>query len=348
MRSPRQEDILNTDPNDWSLYGFDPVKALPIVFGALVLVSALGHAYQTFIKYKWYKFGYFMLWGSTVWIGGFVMRAISYWDVQNVDAYISQLVLILAGPPIYAAAEYFVLGQLLHYLPYHSPLHPGRVVSTFLMIGAAVEGLSAAGAASSSSKKQKSIENGTKLIEASLILQAIVEILFSSMVAQFHYRCKKAGTLPRKVHVLCLMLYATSMLITVRCIFRVAETFEGASCETFNCGTIAQHEWLFWVFEVAVMVLYIYMLNILHPGQFLPREARRKTNRNCERIYLDPDGKTERMGPGWVDNRSFWVTVWDPFDFAQYFNGQAAKEDFWEKEWPTVEEKRAEPNKEAV
>ena len=234
-----------------------------------------------------------------------------------------------------------MLGQLLHYLPYHAPLHPGRVVSTFLIIGGAVEGLSAAGAARSSSKTEKGIRSGTQLIEASLILQAVVEIAFSSLVVLFHYRCKQAGTLPRKVHVLCLTLYATSLLILVRCIFRVAETFQKASCETFHCGTIARHEWLFWVFEVAVMVVYIYMLNILHPGQFLPREARRNTNRNCERVFLDRDGTTERVGPGWVDNRSFWATVWDPFDFNQHFNGKSGKENFWEKEWPTVDEKRA-------
>lgn len=70
-----------------------------------------------------------MVWATSVWIAGFVCRSISVYNVQSVNIFIAQFVLIIVGPPLYAAAEYFILGRLIAYLPYYASIHPGRVVS---------------------------------------------------------------------------------------------------------------------------------------------------------------------------------------------------------------------------
>lgn len=61
------------------------------------------------------------------------------------------------------------------------------------------------------------------------------------------------------------------------------------------------------------------MLNVMHPGRLLPRDAR---------VYLGTDGVTELKGPGWRDPRKWWWQLMDPFDFV----GCCRREerfDFW-------------------
>lgn len=49
---------------------------------------------------------FFMVWAGTVFTAGWVMRIVSSYHTSNLNFYISQSVLIIAGPPIYSAAEY--------------------------------------------------------------------------------------------------------------------------------------------------------------------------------------------------------------------------------------------------
>ena len=49
--------------------------------------------------------------------------------------------------PLYELSNYFMLSRILYYVPYHSPLHPGRVLTTFGAISMVVEALNGNGAA---------------------------------------------------------------------------------------------------------------------------------------------------------------------------------------------------------
>jgi hypothetical protein len=234
--------------------------------------------------------------------------------------YIAQTILIYAGPPVYAAAEYNVLGRLMQYLPMHSPMHPSRVLYFFIYLGALVEGLTGAGAGKLSGSKPGSSQylSGGNLIAASIVLQGAVECIFMSMVALVHYRCAKSGMLAKNVKIVCMTLYGTSTLILLRCIFRAVEAFTSytATCNGV-CNSVARNEWYLYAFEAAPMVLYTYWLNFIHPGRFIPVD---------KNIYLDYDGKTERMGPGWVDDRPAWQTFVDPFNVKKDRRGRG---EFW-------------------
>lgn len=131
-RRPSYSDKMASD-NDWSLYPYNPNKPAPIVFAVLLSIILGYQIYQSFFRYKWKKFGAMMVWASSVWISGFVCRAYSVYHVQEVNIFIAQFVLIIVGPPLYAAAEYFILGRLMAYLPYHAPIHPGRVRELYLL-----------------------------------------------------------------------------------------------------------------------------------------------------------------------------------------------------------------------
>lgn len=269
---------------------------------------------------------------------GWILRCISSFSTSNLNLYIAQTVFILAGPPIYAAAEYNILGRLMHYVPMHAPLHPGRVLYFFIYVGAAVESLTAAGASmiatNSKDPTSSSFRTGGTLISISLVLQAAVECLFMTLVALIHYRSVRARMFTPNIRNLCIMLYGTSTLILFRCIFRAIESFSTQTSDD-SCAGICRaavyQEWYLYVFEAVPMVVYTYWLNIVHPGRLLPSQSNR---------YLDPDGRTERIGPGWIDRRSQLETFIDLFDLVGVLKGQPHHEKFWlsSRNWPAVED----------
>jgi len=276
-----------------------------------------------------------MTWATSVWVGGFVCRSISVYNVQNVNLFIAQFVLIIIGPPLYAAAEYFILGRLMAYFPYHAPIHPGRVLSTFLILSAIVESLTANGAANSAGtgRTPSQVRSGRDCIKAALILQCFIEATFFSLVAFLHHRCKRAGHFTSKVRPVFYVLYITSAMMLVRCIVRVVEAFEASGCVAQKakpyCGTIDKHEIFLWIFEIANITLFIILLAIFHPGKYLPRSSE---------IFLDPrDVTIERVGPGYskVDKRPLLVTVLDPFNIYGILTGKGmANLSFWDEDQP--------------
>ena len=219
----------------------------------------------------------------------------------------------------------------------HAPLNPSRVVYFFVYLGALVEALTGAGAgrmAASTPGTDRYVSGGT-LIAVAVVLQGGVEIVFVAMVVLMHQWCVKSGMLAWNVKVVCVTLYGCSMLVLVRCVFRAVEAFTmyTRDCGGVYCGSLARHEWYLYVFEATPMVLYTYWLNLVHPGSFLPRERKR---------YLDLDGRTERMGPGWVDGRPVWKTFVDPFNTLDDDRAGGQHTKFWlePRKWAVCEDGR--------
>lgn len=78
------------------------------------------------------------------------------------------------------------------------------------------------------------------------------------------------------------------------------------------------------------MIINTVMFNIVHPMTILP---------NSNKVYLATDGCTERMGPGWMDKRNFFLTLIDPFDLIGLLKKNDDKKvKFWERdeEFPIV------------
>jgi hypothetical protein len=224
--------------------------------------------------------------------------------------------ILIAGRPIYAAADYLILTRSLYYIPYLSPIHPGRVVSTFIGVDAVIEALTGNGAAKLANSKLSptEIRVGRDMIRASLVLQAILSLFFVALAVWFHRRCYKAGVATSRLRTVMIVLYVSSALIFTRSVYRTVEFFEGL-------GYLFRTEPFFWVFEASLMSINSIMLNIWHPARYLP---------SSNKCYLSRDGVTERMGPGWVDKRPFIVTVIDPFGIVGLIKRKDKKTAFWD------------------
>ena len=258
-----------------------------------------------------------MPWAALILTTGFALREYGAFHYDNLDILIANTVLIMSGPPVYALINYMVLGRLLHYVPYLSPMHPGRVMTTFLAADFLCELLIANGAQRMVNTRLSNAERdaGAIMVKVALLLQAMLFVLFICLGLTFQRRCKKAKVLTKPLRTVLLVMYVSCAIVTARCIYRIVEFFQGYT------GYVYTHEVFFWVFEASIMFFNTAMLNVFHPGRYLPRS---------NKVFLAQDGVTELQGPGWEDNRNFLVTIIDPFDFYGLATGRDKKTRFWE------------------
>ena len=218
---------------------------------------------------------------------------------------------------MYALINYFILSRVLYYIPYLSPMHPGRVATTFVGLDAVCEILIGQGAwrMANTSLTYKERKVGEHLVTASLALQTALFGAFGLVAAQFHYRARKAKVLTPKLRTVITVLYASASIVTIRCIYRLVEYTMGWN------SVVYKNEAFFWVFEASIMLINTVLLNIWFPGKRLP----------CSNsVFLARDGVTERRGPGWHDDRPWPVTVFDPFDLWGLIAGRDKKTMFWD------------------
>ena len=232
--------------------------------------------------------------------------------------------------PLLELANYHILGRILYYVPYHSPLHPGRVLSTFAFLSGLVEGLNGWGASYSAnqalSESQQNI--GHALMKTALLLQLFVAVSFIILAVFFHVRCRRAGIKNQRLEGPLLTLYISTAIITVRTIYRTVEYFGvanlryGPGFDVHTISPVVRYEWFFYVFEASLMLINCIMFNVRHPRRWLPQN---------NKIYLAQDGATEIEGPGWTDKRPFLVTLIDPFNIGGMLSGKRSSSDkFWE------------------
>lgn len=315
-----------------SFFFYAPNHGANIFFTVAFAVTFLLHLYQT-LHYRSVKLTPLFPLCGLIFTAGYALRSYASWNYDILDVYVASICLIYFAPPLLELQNYHVLGRVLSYVPYHAPLHPGRVLTTFGAISIVIESLTGWGASYTANQSltdsQRQIGHG--LIKASLLMQLAVLTCFITLAVTFHRRCSKAGIRDRRLQQPLYTLYASSALILARTIFRVVEYFgisnlrySDPDFDPSSMTPLVRYEWWFLVFEGALMLLNSFMFNIRHPRMFLPERST---------TYLAVDGKTEVEGPGWRDPRPFWQTVVDPFDIRGLVTGRIGKmERFWEED----------------
>lgn len=267
-------------------------------------------------------------------MAGFALRVVSIYKDHELGIFIAAVVLLLIAPsvrsgmsgmgklkecrPVYSLMNYIVLSRMLYYVPYLSPIHPGRVLSTFIGLDAIVAVLTGNGASrvANSEATTTDLKVGRGLIRASILLQMACFVGFIALEATLHRRLLNARILTPRLRTIIILLYASSAMIMVRNIYRVVDVWEGYT------GYLETREAFFYVFDAAVMLVNSVMLNVWHPSMYLPSD---------NKVYLAQDGVTERQGPGWVDKRNFMLTIIDPFDIGHLMRRKGDKDRFWEE-----------------
>ncbi|TDZ35125.1 Lipid-translocating exporter-like protein RTA1 [Colletotrichum spinosum] len=321
-----------TDGNyvDGSYYFYAPNKGAPIFFALAFAASGVLHFWQSH-HYKFFRVTALYSFCCLLFTAGFALRIYGAWHYDDLNPFIASICLVYAAPPLLELANYHVLGRLLYYAPYCSPLHPGRVLSTFAFFSAIVEALNGWGASytANQSLSRGEMAAGHALVKTSLVLQLFVMACFVVLAVEFHRRCARANVAGKRgVRGTLVTLYASVALIFTRTVFRVVEYFGvadlrwGPGMDVGGISPAIRYEVFFYVFEASLMLANVAMFNVRHPRRYLPEKYT---------VYLALDGVTEVDGPGWRDPRAFWLTVVDPFDLGGLMRGRNMRMDrFWE------------------
>ncbi|GFZ47601.1 hypothetical protein JCM24511_05345 [Saitozyma sp. JCM 24511] len=316
--------------SEGSLWIYAPNKGAPIAFAILFLLSGIVHLYECY-RLKCFKVAGLLIWASCLFTAGFITRAIGAHHDANEGMYIASTVLLLIAPPVYEGANYIILGRILYYIPYLSPIHPGRVITTFVTLDTIVGALTGSGAGQLANPDVSHKKTGEALLKAALIIQLFMMACFVAIAGKYHRNVRKRGIMTWKLERPLITLYASCVLITIRTIYRTVEYFAAANSmnqsysgtltSTSQLSPITTNEWFFWFFEATVMFSNSVLLNVSHPMFSLP---------SSNKIYLDKDGVTEVEGPGINDPRPFLVTILDPFDLVGLVRGKDKEDQFWE------------------
>ncbi|KAF3763061.1 hypothetical protein M406DRAFT_346983 [Cryphonectria parasitica EP155] len=312
-----------------SLWFYAPNKGAPVFFAVAFCASTVWQLWQTYHNKCWRMTGV-LVFAGTLFTAGFITREIAAFDYGNLVKLIVSVCLVYAAPPLFELANYQILGRILYYVPHLSPIHPGRVLTTFAFISSVVEALNGNGASYSTNQSlPKSKQDiGKALLKAALLIQIVVVVLFLALTVTFHRRVHAAKIRSPKLTGVLRTLYASSALIAVRTIYRIVEYFSlaelhfGPGLNPDAFGPEVRYEWFFYVFEATLMLCNASLWNVRHPRKYLPKSTK---------VYLARDGVTEVVGPGYKDTRSFWVTLVDPFDLKGMLgkkNGRGTTE-FW-------------------
>ncbi|KAL2107240.1 hypothetical protein VUR80DRAFT_5528 [Thermomyces stellatus] len=314
-----------------SYYFYAPNHGANIFFAVAFFISACLHLYQN-IRYRCLILTGLFVFCGVLFTAGFSLRAYGSYNYDELEIYIASLCLIYFAPPLLELQNYHILGRILYYVPYHSPLHPGRVLTTFGFISLVIESLTGWGASytANQSLDESERKTGHALIKASLLMQIVVITCFVALAGTFHRRCIKGGIRDRRLQKPLITLYISVTVILVRTIFRVAEyfgmsemRFDDPAFDPMEMTPLIRYEWFFAVFEGGLMLGNMYLFNARHPRMYLPEKSS---------TYLAVDGRTEVDGPGWKDSRPFWKTVVDPFDLHGLVRGTAQIQKFWEED----------------
>ncbi|KAF4809793.1 Protein RTA1 [Colletotrichum tropicale] len=259
--------------NDY--YRYDPSLPAAIIFAVCFGLSAAGHALQLVKTRTWYFIPFLI--GCIVEVVGYAGRAINATETPNwtEGPYIIQALLLLLGPPFYAASIYMVFGRLVMLLDAekHSLIRRKWLTKFFLLgdilsiFGQAIGGGQLAGA-----DTQKKKDLGQTIIIVGLGIQILFFGFFMIVTILFHLRINRDPT-PTSLVVktpwrrLLQVLYVASFLILVRSVFRVIEYVMGED------GELQSKEVYISIFDALLMLAVSAAFNYFHPSRIISNSA---------------------------------------------------------------------------
>ncbi|KAH6845697.1 RTA1 like protein-domain-containing protein [Chaetomium sp. MPI-CAGE-AT-0009] len=262
-----------------SVWAYDP--SFPVTVLATVLYGLVFFAifYLTIIKHRAWFFTVVVV-GAAVEVIGYALRCYSIKQPSQVGPFAASLTLIVLAPVLIAAGNYLLIGRLIR-----AVLDPARTrhrvlglparLLTRVFVGCDVVSclvqVSGSAVASSVQWVGRTAEVGMDVLIAGLVVQAVAFAVILGVLGRFWFLAGKGGCVAadapcgwqRVVVAVCV----SSVLIMIRCIYRVAEFAEGIEGYSFT------HEWLFWVFESAPMLVAIGVFCVFHPSAYLGRDG---------------------------------------------------------------------------
>ncbi|KAB2580534.1 putative rta1 domain protein [Lasiodiplodia theobromae] len=263
--------MATDDLHGYKLYNYSPNLAAAIIFVIAFALTASFHTFQL-IKHKtWYMLAFLI--GGFFEVVGYIGRAASATEDNGkwtVGPYVIQSVFLLVAPALFAASIYMILGRIILLTDGEShAIIKRRWLTKFFVFGDVFSFLmqsTGGGLMAKGTSDPDSIKMAQNIIIGGLILQLVFFGFFIIVAGIFHMRMNSVPTVKseqpevRWRHYLT-TLYAVSVLIMIRCVFRAVEYIQG------HDGYLLTNEVFIYIFDALLMFLVMAYMNWQHPAE---------------------------------------------------------------------------------
>ncbi|KFA74446.1 hypothetical protein S40288_08918 [Stachybotrys chartarum IBT 40288] len=252
---------------DYYLWLYIPSPAAGGLFTALFALGTAAVAWRMVKCRAWFSTVFVI--GGLLEVAGYAARAVSENRTEQLMPFVIQSTFILVAPALFAASVYMSLGRIIRSINAESlSVIPVRWLTMIFVCGDVVSFVVQASGAGVMVTAD-SMEMGENIILGGLFVQIIIFGLFAVTAAIFHVRVRRhrmSAVLEHDAHweKLMTMLYAVSVLIMVRSVFRVIEYIMG------HDGYLLANEWTLYVFDALLMFGVVVMFAWRFPGNLRP------------------------------------------------------------------------------
>ncbi|KAM0198522.1 hypothetical protein ACHAPI_004049 [Fusarium lateritium] len=247
------------------LWQYIPNKAAAVIFLILFLLGTAAITFRMFKTRTWFTCVFVI--GGLFEIIGYGARAGAHDKTERMMPYVIQNTYILLAPALFAATIYMCLGRIIRQTQGESrSIVPVRWLTKIFVSGDVLSFLVQGGAAGLMATGDNA-KLGENMVVGGLMIQILVFGFFIITTIIFQMRMRKDPTALSQdpssewtKHIY--MLYAVSLLIMVRSVFRVAEFAMGAE------GYLLKHEWTLYIFDSTLMLLVVGIFYWRYPALY--------------------------------------------------------------------------------
>ncbi|KAF4998669.1 hypothetical protein FGRMN_2995 [Fusarium graminum] len=264
---PRETAPDAGDAGGFKLYHYDPTIVGGAIFTILYICTTLLHFWQLYRGRSWFLIP--LAAGGLLEIIGYAARAKSGNESPDwtLGPYIMQSILLLVAPALFAASIYMELGRIILMVDGEDRALIAKKWMTKIFVTGDVLSfiLQGGGGGYQASGTLEALEGGAKVIIGGLFVQLLFFGVFIVIAISFHRALVLKPTalsradMPWRKHMY--VLYAASLLIMVRSMFRAIEYLQGFD------GYLLRHELYLYIFDAFLMLLVMILFNWFHPAE---------------------------------------------------------------------------------
>ncbi|GAA6056281.1 hypothetical protein JCM3770_006755 [Rhodotorula araucariae] len=253
-------------PGQWSYYAYDPMRSMTYVALSLFAVIFIAQLALT-IKHRTRYMIPFVI-GMLGEACGYIFRRVSADNSCGRGSALTWLFLILC-PALMCASFYMCFGRIIRFVGEKwTPIPSKWVTVTFVTIDIVSFVVQGAGGSLYSSDNTKIYPTAKAILLVGFIIQIIGLGLFAIFAVIYQIRAKRDGV-PSGAWTRCLYtLYAGSICVLVRGIFRTIEFGTGRGGK--DKGYLLSVEGYFYGLEFGPILLAGIILTLSYPGRYIP------------------------------------------------------------------------------
>ncbi|KAF2008814.1 RTA1-domain-containing protein [Aaosphaeria arxii CBS 175.79] len=265
-------------PMEWATIFYRPTMVGNLIY-LLIFLALLGGQLWYGIRNKTWKYMSCLCLGIFGEAIGYVGRILLHGNPWIMNNFLVNLICLTISPALITAGIYLCLSRVITVVGSENSRMKPKMY-TWVFVGADLLALvlqALGGGIAATAKDSKGSKQGTNIMIGGLISQVVTMALFFAIWLDFVLRVRRArlaGTLSRSQPPLYEALRSTrtfslfqwslfiaSVTIFVRCVYRVAELWEGFS------GHLANDEATFMIFEGPMIIIAVACMTAFHPGR---------------------------------------------------------------------------------